>query len=563
MKKNSNKDNLLQKKNLEQLFRQLRSYEFITVYQSGEFVSKSPIDGLCIISALVSENDASVILEDAFWDYLISDCDGRIRSEDNNCGIKCAYPRPNGRIPKIYIQRLVYVRNFDGLAPGYCDLSEEFRYFFNLFETNINEVREYSIIDEDGSKIKIAKIERNRVMVRKLELQKFLAYKKLYLSIQFDGRANSQASLEELGIKEGCIDTGNKQDYIWKIFACNGADEKGVSVLQGKHIVKPLIENSNVKVRKYEEYIVGVDDMGENIMQTCNPAKINNKDFMKLTYFEKDVLDKYYDDPEKFTVTEYSISGPGFILRINSAEKDISVLLGDLGQNLLIKEQKHFSSKNIIPPINPDNFHEKYNFDCEFTELRDHSFIFRDKYDILMKDCKKILGWNILTELTEKDRHCLTKLRVLTRNNQASFDDIFLYLYKIFYDGLNWNRLYELTGDKFGNSKNFAKLHTKFIELLQRKNNDNNKLNKPRLDAGFIFLKTMRGLRNAGPAHKKNSQYDIDLEKSPYRGNDFSQSSRLVFLHATEFVELLHDMLHAGCFAEKSIEEKNDKPSIK
>lgn len=67
------------------------------------------------------------------------------------------------------------------------------------------------------------------------------------------------------------------------------------------------------------------------------------------------VLKKYYEDPEKYNVTDGYLSCGGLWgLRMdNDLISTVMVFLGDLGQTLSAKEQKHWKTFNIPPS---DNF---------------------------------------------------------------------------------------------------------------------------------------------------------------------------------------------------------------
>lgn len=57
------------------------------------------------------------------------------------------------------------------------------------------------------------------------------------------------------------------------------------------------------KIYEYEEFITDVDESGNVIKDKCDPLRSP----FRLCYFRKDVLTKYYDDHENFSVEHDSL----------------------------------------------------------------------------------------------------------------------------------------------------------------------------------------------------------------------------------------------------------------
>ena len=107
---------------------------------------------------------------------------------------------------------------------------------------------------------------------------------------------------------------------------------------------------------RYVEFIIGVDNEGKDITHTSDEEKLSNyfgknpgaPHFLTSVLFRKEVLTKYYSQPEKYSVEDgYLQCGGLWGLRMdNNHPKHVMVFLGDLG-HLAYNEQLHWKSFNL------------------------------------------------------------------------------------------------------------------------------------------------------------------------------------------------------------------------
>src|SRR5690606_417635 len=89
----------------------------------------------------------------------------------------------------------------------------------------------------------------------------------------------------------------------------------------------------------------GYDEEGNLIYESCDAEKID----FKTTFFKKEVLDKYYNDPGKYQVDGFGVKSRFFTLKCdNNVPEYVPVFLSDL-KYLSHTEQLHWKQYNIPP----------------------------------------------------------------------------------------------------------------------------------------------------------------------------------------------------------------------
>ena len=280
---------------------------------------------------------------------------------------------------------LVICRSFPEGMENYCEISEEFRHFHDLYHNKVND--EYIKIDSNGRKEVIAVIKPDEVKIRLKEIRQFLAIKEMYLSILFEFNEWSEHTVQELElnkVKDSEIVGLNKPSslsYPTEIFSEFQREEllcwqyshvdtpsleyQSDSRLRGRKLIEPLPKLKSgfgdyaEQTEQYAEFIVNVDDNGNEVWQTCNPYELNDfpiKDpdpawSLNPVHFDKQVLEKYYNEPSKYSVEDSILrSGISWSMKIDNHDPDkVCVILKDL-HHLPYREQQYWMSYNI-PPV--------------------------------------------------------------------------------------------------------------------------------------------------------------------------------------------------------------------
>lgn len=502
------RDRLSQAKTLERLRCDLKLTEMVTVYLSDSKDSQNH----GIYCALIPFAQMERVLSRPSWDF------------SHGQGMPGAVVYHEGGEKRVEylrygdddgIEPLVIDRDFHGMRDDYKEICEEFRLFHRLYHDRKQD--QYVKIDGDGNEHLVAVVEPNRVQIRLKELRQFLAIKKMYLSIQFDCREHSEYSLEELGFKE-CGDEQREGLICW---GHHYGDFGGIgsyrafSRLLGKRLVAPLPKSKSGFLgfgekpqKKHIEFIIGVDENGDDITYTSNPdalannfgANPNAPNYLTPAHFRKQVLDKYYQQPSKYSV-EDSLLRCGYLWSMcldNHHDDKVCAWLGDLGRDLPYEEQLHWRAHNIPPKGGVSETYFNRQLLAQFTDSDRPEHLFKQSYHDLKKACEECLGWQLLLPLGADDEHHFQCVRIPATDEQRDFDELVLGLTKILIDSLNEKHLNKLIPSERQTDLrgSIARLETALIFCSVEGAADH-----------VSFLRKLQNLRSSSVAHRKGSNY--------------------------------------------------------
>lgn len=505
------RNRLSQNRMLEWLRRDLQLTDMVTVYLSD---SQAPHNhGL--YCALVPSNQIDLVLSNPCWDFGHGEGmpgavehykDGKKRVEYLRYGIDDG------------IEPLVIDREFYGMRDNYKEICEEFRLFHRLYHDR--KLDQYIKIDDDGNEHLVAVVEPNCVQIRLKEIRQFLAIKEMYLSIQFDCREHSEHSLEELELKK---DGGDQREGLtcWgHHYGDSLGSHRAFSRLLGVRLVAPLPKSKSgfpgfaeEPKEKHVEFIIGVDENGDEI--AANPDDV---DYLTPVHFRKQVLNKYYQQPSKYSVEDAILRcGDLWSMYLDNHHDDkVCAWLGDLGRDLSYEEQLHWRSHNIPPQGGVSETYFKRQLLAQPTDSNRPEHVFKQRYHDLKKTCDECLGWQLLLPLDADDEHHFQSVRIPATDEQRDFDELVLGLAKVLIDSLNEKHLNKLIPtEQLANLKgSIARLEVALTACGVQGVADH-----------VSFLRKLQNLRSSSAAHRKGSNYRKIA-------NDFgveSQSLRAVF----------------------------------
>ena len=492
----SDRERLSQVKMLEWLQRDFQMTDMVPLYLSD----KEGGHDHGIYCALIPSGHIEEILSSWSWDFML-----RTMYYE---GGKKIYGATDG------IEPLVIDRNFCEIKGGYREISEEFRLFHNLYHDE--KTNKYIKIDDESNENIVAVVEPNCVQIRFKEIRQFLAVKEMYLSIQFDCRERSGYSLEKLGLKKEGSDK-RKELMCWAHYygEYNGPNSnKAFSRLVGKRLVKPLPKSksglwrSATYKKKHVEFIIGVDDDGDEITHTADPDALANSfgvnpnapHYLTSVYFRKQVLDKYYQQPSKYSVEDSLLRCGGlWCMEIDNRHDDkVHAWLGDLGRDLSYTDQLYWRAHNIPPEGRVSTTHFKRQILAECTDSNRPEHLFRQRYQNLQKICKERLGWQLLLPLDAHDDYHFQGLRIPATDEQRDFDELVLSLTKILIDSLNEKRLNTLIPD---DQKTELKGSIARLEMVLSSRGAEG------VTDCVSFLRKLQSLRSSSAAHRKGRSY--------------------------------------------------------
>ena len=413
------------------------------------------------------------------------------------------------------IEPLVIDRVFHGIREDYQEISEEFRLFHRLYHDK--KLDQYVKIDEGGDEQVVAVVKPNQVKIRLKEIRQFLAIKEMHLSIQFDCREHSEYTLEALGlVKDG--DEQREELCHWSLYYGEQerpSSRRAFSRLFGKRLIAPLPKSKSGfwgfadEQKEYEEFIIGVDENGDEIKYTCDPDTLANyfganpdaPNYLTSVSFQKQVLDKYYRQPGKYEVSDSTLwCGTLWMIQIDNHHDDkVCAWLGDLGRDLPYKEQLHWKVYNVVSGVGVSETYFRRQLLNQGTKSERVEHVFQKRYSELEKACREQLGWSLLLPLKPDDTYHLQNIRIPANDEQPDFDELVLGLTKILVDSLNEKQLNTLIPHEQRRSvkRGISRLEAALAAC-----------GVGDADEHISFLRKLQNLRSTGSAHRKGGSYD-------------------------------------------------------
>lgn len=406
------------------------------------------------------------------------------------------------------IELIVVHRTFHGIRPDELELVEEFRLLFDLWEDR--PTRTYYHFDDAGNAEKAAIIEPNEVRILSSLLRRYQAAKQLHLALYFD----SVHFFTDLPDDRQSWKHKDSESHFEYLRDHPDLGSKKFSRLLGKRILPPPPREQCglwpfEREEQFEIFVIGVTAEGEDIVHTADPDKLANyfganpesPHYLTPVYFRREVLNKYYAEPDRFLVRDGMLHCAGLWgVQLDNDHADyVMVFLGDLGRDLPFSEAQYWKSFNITPPDEgPSETVIRRSFRAEFAGPKSADLRFAHSYKAANDAWHERTGEPLFLPLHEDDRHIINKLHIPVGDSQAEFDEQVLYLAKLLVDYLNESAIAAAVGKKPKDEKGLAKLQ----RLLESQGvADARTLLRP--------FANIQGLRSRGAAHRKGSGFDI------------------------------------------------------
>ncbi len=414
---------------------------------------------------------------------------------------------------------LVFIRDYVGFRESHAEISEEFRFFHNLYhESRKNEFLKF---DESGEEETIIRFQNETILIRLREIRQFLAIREAHLALFFDYVRYSNLDISTVPEDQRKVEY-NDERTIYQFGVTETSSHSNystVSYLQGKKLIFPYLKSKSGvwpytedETEIYEEFQIGETPDGDPITFTCNWKKLANyfganpdaPHYLTPVYFKRDVLQKYYNDPERFSVEDsYLRCGVSWGLRMdNNHENVVIVYLGDLGRDLPAKERAYWKVFNIPPKGSLSTTKHMRDFFGIPFDPQGRDLKFKQRYQQLNKKWKAKYGWSLFRELSSEDFHFFQNLRVPLNNSQSEFDLQILTLAKVLIDALNENEIEKNISSIPDPPRGIAK----FSVFLEEKNFVD-------CQEGLALLRDIQSIRSTGVAHLKGSNYSKLVKK--------------------------------------------------
>ena len=509
-------------------------------------------------SCLVSSNNNS-------YKTFLSDSNWFIRP---SFGIPSKYQEPykgesydDGLVAElkgITYEPFVFRRHFNNYIDDRFELSSHFLLYYNCFW--VKEKSEYQAINDMGeisTVVKYVKKENlEKILVDAHTLKDYLAVKGACLGRFHDHKKRSKHEISDfldeemktyiLSDNESYLELDLRIDIQYN-------DIKSTSRLLGKDIVKPYDTpqthewSTELDSKEYLDFIIGRDEKGKEVKETSNPNLLSNyfvdkgkPHYLTPVFFKKELLQKYYSEPSKYTVSEQSIEYLS-VWRIEidvTKENLLQAYLGDVGRDLPYNEQLHWKQFNVVPKGKISEHRYKKDFLVEYASLKIEEapiMYFKQSFEELQMKFKEKTGNQLFKDLAPKDKHLYNTLHIPVTEEWRELDEQILALTKITTDSFDNSTLKKLTGKKIGdvdsNGNPIKGLSGLFYEYITQKYSEEDQR------AYFIYpFNMIQAFRSSSVAHRKSKELDKMLFKYDLNGLSNEQKFRTIVLKLTEIL---------------------------
>ena len=449
------------------------------------------------------------------------------------------------------VRPLVLFRSFGGAFPTYTELDEEFRLYHDLAEDKAR--NRLLTFDSSGRDIEVARVEPDRVEVQLPYLRQFQAGTGMYLAFFIESVRYSKLSMNSLTEDEvSCIKVEGLRRWardIWEeTERINTEDDfQTASRLLAKVILQPPLRDkagiwpfaTNDEKVKELEFIIGIDEDGNEVEHTSAPEKLNNNfnanpdapHYLTPVYFRREVLRKYYDEPERYSVRD----GRLVCLNLwscqidNDLESDVAVFLGDLGRDLPYEERIHWRQYNILSQGGLSETNVRRSFLTEWVQAKAADLTFRRQYVDFNNDWDKKHGWPLFISPVHGDSHLINTIRIPVTNSQPEFDEQISFLAKLLVDSLNEERLAKSIRTLSSHRQGISK----FDDFLKA-------TTFPERQSVIKWFRNLQTLRSTGSAHRKGSKYEKKIKELGIDPNQKPEFMRRLLMESTSVLGALH-----------------------
>lgn len=445
---------------------------------------------------------------------------------------------------------LVINREYYGVVPDSTEIAEEFRLLFNLF---YDETKKEYIDPADGACITVVKMnDAGFITVHKRYLKTYLTLKEKVILIHVDSRCTDLDNSISFDYSQTTV-KAEDNSYLYSL-TLGQTDaltrrENFSMVYAKKMICGCKLSSCNIwpfnEAKNFIDFIIGVDDDGNELSFTCNPDKLSsyfgtNPDaphYLTPVFFAPAVLEKYLANPELYTVTDTMLScGNLWALYIDRNDAGyVSVYLGDLGRDLPSESEQHYwRGYNIITDSSISSARFKRDFMCIAASSDSEDSVFKRNYVRVNSLAEEKLGWPLFLQLEDQDRYNFDGLRIPIHNAIPEFDMLVLSLVKTLIDSLNEKNIVRvLTGDYTELKGSIARIETWFKEK-----------NVPNYEDHIKFLRNLQELRSCGTGHRKGKGYKKITVALGISENNYVEAFKQLLEKASAFL----------CFVENNIE---------
>lgn len=496
-------------------------------------------DGLSLYSALIPKERQQDVLGSTGWDLPLGSGGPSVCTSYGPNGPKTEYLRNASD----WIEHLAVYRSFPS-RNDYVELAEDFRLYHNLYYDEAKKV--YLKLNDDGQEEEAAVIEGTTTKVKLRLLSEYLAVRQMHFVLYFEGNYWSKQTRLEIDLPHDCdfsVANDRLRMDFWIGDDPTDSDPNCFSRLLGKMILpcptETIPDPFSRKDENFSEFIIGIDEHGKPVRYSCDHNALANNfganpdapHYLTPVHFRRDVLQKYFDNPQAYSVEDGVVHCHGFWnVRLDNDHPDrVIVFLGDLGRDLPESERHHWQGYNIAPEGKMSETAHTRSFRGWFADPKSHDLVFKRLYQEVGEEWQAKFGWTFFLPLRAEDEHVFKVIRSPLNENPDEFDKLVLYMTKVLIDSLNETEIAKsITLEE--KDKGITKL-AKFLVRLGRTDSA----------TPIAFLRNLQSLR-AGSAHRKSKGYSKAAAAFGLDDQGFKGAGAKILAEAVSFLEYIRSV---------------------
>jgi hypothetical protein len=406
------------------------------------------------------------------------------------------------------VELLVLVREFHGAADTILELDQQFRLFHNLRYISMSNT--YVKMNADGTETPAVRFVGERIEIRTPLLKQYIAARQMDLLLFTDFNVRSSEKLQdpETNRFTNAMYAGRLDQY-----ESRSSSGRYASRYCATKVIPPgPVETCGIWPYEdaddnYPEFIIGEDDHGKPVKHTCNPDLLANyfgansdaPHYLTPVHFRRDVLAKYYGDPQMYSVED------GYLrcvflwgLQIDNDHDDrVVVFLGDLGRDLPSAERDHWRAYMISADASISDTNFRRSFLAQPTDPTAIDLVFRRVYGDATRAWMARYGWRLFREPKESDVFLLQQLRVPLNDTHNEFEEAIKLLGKLMSDALNESSIGNALPNRIDDEKGISKFE-RFLSLEGYSH----------VERDIKYLRRVQELRSKVSAHLKGRDYE-------------------------------------------------------
>jgi hypothetical protein len=427
-------------------------------------------------------------------------------------------------------------RDYHGLEPETLDVSQEFCLYHNLYRGSNGD---YTKFDEAGNGEPVVRNDNNRILIRTRELKQYLAAKTMVLVAHFDYERYYDGPITAHDVSPTDV-LKRTTDTVTRVEVRQSRldSQRTITSVYGNKILHGVAldqcgEYPYEPAWQHESFEVGIDESGQPILQEADSDNLSIPEFLIPVFFTRDVLGKYQNNPDKYTISDGFMACAGlWSLRLDNDRSDyVVVLLGDLGR-LPHSEQLYWRSFNVPPDGTLSDTAFTRGVLGWFSDSTIPDLVFKREFETFQQQWLHRYGWDLFRPLPPGDQHYYGALGIPLTDSQREFDAQIGGLTKVLVDSLNDKELWSRIKAREDDMKSIRKLEV----FLQESGTSGY---EPHIE----FLCQLQDIRSHGVAHIKGDSYDKDLARLCASGSDHRSMFGTVLSEATDLIYFLQAAL--------------------